>query len=107
MKNEVIILPNAERDIFDIFKFISKNDSPSRAEKIYKNITEVIMNLSTFLNLGHYNSEMENIGNYGYKEVHFNPYRIIYHIDNSTIYIQAVLDSRRNIEDLLQERLLR
>jgi toxin ParE1/3/4 len=34
-------------------------------------------------------------------------WRIIYRIDESMVYVTAVFDSRRNLEDLLLERLCR
>ena len=35
------------------------------------------------------------------------PYRIIYRIEEDTVTVLAVLDGRRDLEDLLLERLIR
>jgi plasmid stabilization system protein ParE len=41
-----------------------------------------------------------------YREVVFPPWRIIYKIDKQQVVIISVLDSRRNLEDLLLKKLL-
>jgi toxin ParE1/3/4 len=45
-------------------------------------------------------------GVFDFREVFFKPYRILYEIREKTVFIHAVLDGRRNWEDLLQQRLL-
>jgi toxin ParE1/3/4 len=42
-----------------------------------------------------------------FREIHFKPYRIIYQIVESDVYIHAVLDGRRDLQELLEIRLLR
>jgi len=49
---------------------------------------------------------MQRWGIFDFREVFFKPYCILYEIREKTIFIQAVLDGRRNCEDLLQQRLL-
>jgi len=51
--------------------------------------------------------ELERIGVYDYREVFFKPYRIIYQISGSEVYVHCVLDGRRDMQTLLQQRLLR
>jgi plasmid stabilization system protein ParE len=42
-----------------------------------------------------------------WRELIVKPYRILYRIEGQTVYVLAVLDSRRDLEDLLLERLVR
>jgi toxin ParE1/3/4 len=42
-----------------------------------------------------------------YREVHYKPYRIIYRIHARTVIVYCVLDGRRDMQTLLQHRLLR
>ncbi len=46
-----------------------------------------------------------NIENY--REVIHYPWRIIHRIDNKNVYVMAIFDGRRNIEDILLNRLLK
>lgn len=41
-----------------------------------------------------------------YRELQLPPYRLIYRIRERTVLVLAVLDSRRDLEDLLLDRLL-
>ena len=46
-------------------------------------------------------------GSNSFHKVRSGDYRIIYEIDNNQVYIHSVLDGRRNIQEILSERLLR
>jgi len=107
MKYQVYIIADAEKDIFGIYKYVAINDSFQKAELLLRNIEKRISDLSELANRGHIPPELERVGVYEYREIHFKLYRIIYQIVESDIYIHCVLDSRRDLEDLLQERLLR
>ena len=41
------------------------------------------------------------------KPTDFKPYRIVYQVGKKTVYIHCVFDGRRDMQKLLQERLLR
>ena len=42
-----------------------------------------------------------------YRELIAQPWRIMYKIENDTVYIMAIFDSRQNVEELLLQKLLR
>jgi len=42
-----------------------------------------------------------------FKEIHFKPYRIIYEIINKKVFIHCVLDERRDLQEILEHRLIR
>jgi toxin ParE1/3/4 len=107
MINRVYIIADAEDDIFSIYRYVAMNDTVEKAELLLQNLEERIANLSELSNRGHIPPELEHIGIYEYREIHFKPYRIIYQIIESDVYIHCVIDGRRDLEDLLQERLLR
>ncbi|MFA4907900.1 MAG: type II toxin-antitoxin system RelE/ParE family toxin [archaeon] len=107
MNYNVYIISNAEEDVFGIYKFVAIDDSVQKADTLLINIEEKIFHLSELANHGHTPLELEQIGIYEYREIHFKPYRIIYQIIESDVYVHCVLDGRRDLEDLLQERLLR
>ena len=41
-----------------------------------------------------------------YREIVIIPWRVIYKIERDRVYIVSVIDSRRNVEDVLLARLL-
>jgi toxin ParE1/3/4 len=56
---------------------------------------------------GHVPPELERIGVLEFREVFYKPYRIIYQIIGNNVYIHCILDGRRDMQDILQQRVLR
>lgn len=107
MKHKVSIISDAEEDIFDIYKYIAINDSIEQAEAILTKIEGKILQLSELANRGHEVSELSVIGVGEYQEIYIKPYRIIYQIIDDDVFVHCVLDARRDLEELLRERLIR
>jgi hypothetical protein len=68
---------------------------------------EVIGSLSEMPERGHYPPELERLGIYQYLEIHLRVYRIIYRVIRPDVFVHAVLDGRRDIQELLYQRLIR
>jgi toxin ParE1/3/4 len=107
MKYAVHLVEDAEKDLFDIYRYVALNDSPEKAEKLLDYLEQTILKLETFPERGHYPPELERIGVREYREVFYKPYRIVYQIMKSEVFIHCVLDGRRDLQDLLQNRVLR
>lgn len=107
MSYEIFIIADAEEDLYEIFKYIATYDSIVNAENLISKLEEVCYSLESFSNRGHIPPELEQIGVLDYKEIHYKPYRIIYQVKETNIYIHCILDGRRELQQLLQERLLR
>lgn len=106
MNFKVYIISDAEEDILVIYNYVLINDSEDKAEHLLKKIEETCLNLGKFPNRDHIPPELERIGVYRYKEIHFKPYRIIYEVIESIVYIHCILDGRRSLQELLEKRLL-
>jgi toxin ParE1/3/4 len=104
---QVYIIADAEQDIVEIYDYIALSDSIEKADYVFKNIEEKCSSLSEFPDRGHFPPELERIGIFEYREIHFKPYRIIYKIVDSRVYVYCVLDGRRELQKLLENRLLR
>lgn len=107
MNFKVNLISDAEEDIFEIFNYVLVNDSEEKAEYLLSKIEETCLSLKKYPNRGHVPPEFERVGVYNYKEIHFKPYRIIYEVTESVVYIHCVLDGRRSLQELLENRLLR
>ncbi len=103
-KYDVIWSSVAENDLKKIFEYVA-GDSPSVALKILKNIKQKASNLYKFPERGRIVPELRDQGIMQYREVIISPWRILYRISENDVYVLSVLDSRRNIEDILLERL--
>lgn len=107
MSYTVRISEDAELDVYEIAAYIAKKDLHGKAEQLVENIMEKCSALSTNPERGHIPPELEFLSIKTHLQIHFKPYRIIYRIDGNTIWIDCVLDGRRDINDLLQRRLIR
>lgn len=51
--------------------------------------------------------ELQQIGIVNYREIIYKRWRIIFKIEQETIYVLVVVDSSRNLEDILFQRLIK
>ncbi len=96
----------AEEDLRAIIEYI-RVDNPSAAKDNLGKIRSKTSNLHSFPQRGRVVPELKGYGILQYREVVISPWRVIYRISAFEVYILAVIDSRRNVEDILLERLVR
>lgn len=106
MKFSVHLVAEAEKDIDELYFYVAQHDSAEKASKLLGNIEKTIMSLETLPHRGHYPPELERIGVFDFREVFFKPYRIIYEVVKADVFVHCVLDGRRDLQDLLQQRML-
>jgi addiction module RelE/StbE family toxin len=104
-KYQVVWAKAAENDLKEIIEFISA-ESPGNALKILKNIKEKASNLYTIPERGRVVPELQDQGISQYRELVIPPWRLIYRIAEHEIYVLSIIDSRRNVEDILLKRLI-
>lgn len=97
---------NAANDLEAIISFISENNL-NEAFVIYSEIRKAASELAHFPARGRFVPELEKFGIKTYREAIIKVWRLLYRIEGTTVYILSVFDSRRNIEDLLLDRLLK
>ena len=107
MKYQVVLIQEAEDDLFDIYKYICEHDTLDSANYVLSKIEELCFSLHEMPTRGHFLPELDAINIRNYREVHFKPYRVIYEIEEKKVFIHCILDSRRDLRDLLERRLLR
>ncbi len=103
----VRLLEDAEEDLFEIITYIAAHDSPLNAGRLLTNLERTGELSSSVPERGRVPPELKAIGISEYREVFFKPYRIMYRLQGTTVLIFAILDGRRELTDLLLQRLLR
>ena len=103
----VLLTEDAVGDLGDIYTYISKHDSPKKAKYVLDQIEKKFISLNELPERGVYPKELLSLGISDYREIFFKPYRIIYRIDNKNVYIYLIADGRRDMQTLLQRRMLR
>jgi len=104
-KYTVNMTQNAENDLNEIIMFISQNN-PQTALKIMEKIQARINTLDHSPNRGSYVPELLARNIKEYRQITEQPWKIIYKVDNETVNILAIIDSRRNLQDILIRKLL-
>ena len=103
---EVALTNDTVIDLEELDDYISSHDSPENADYVLNSIEEVIQGLGDMPERGCYPEELSQLGIKEYREVFFKPYRIIYRIIELNVYVYLIVDGRRNMQKLLQRRLL-
>lgn len=107
VKYQVNILSMAEDDLLEIFKYVFINDSEDNADKLYEKLFAICKRFEKYSTRGHVPPELKDLGVEDFLEVHYKPYRIIYRVIEKRVFIYCILDGRRDLSKLLEERLLR
>jgi len=97
---------SAKDDLDEIIEYISK-DSPQNALKILESLEKQTNDLVQFPKRGRIIPELKKHNIYKYREIIHAPWRIFFKIEEKKVYVFAVIDGRRNIDDLLLRRQLR
>ena len=106
MPFEVQLTADAARDLEDIHDDISERHFAQRGGYVLERIEGAFTSLSEHPHRGSYPKELLDIGIREYREVFFKPYRIIYRVMASNVYVLLIADGRRDMQTLLQRRLL-
>jgi toxin ParE1/3/4 len=107
LKYKVVLLEEAEEDLFEIHQWVSRSDSPAKGESLLARLEEACSSLSRFRERGRVPPDLRRLGVTLYRETLVRPFRIVYRVEGSMVLVYACLDGRRDLTDLLEERLLR
>ncbi len=102
----VIISKSAEDDLKEIVDYY-KTLNPSYVESVIAQFEHNILSLSNFPYSGRVVPELYDQGIELYREIIQGLYRIVYEIQAENVVVHAVIDSRRNLQDILVAKLLR
>ena len=103
---QVYLTDDAVLDLEDLYSFIEYNYVTEKAEYVLDKIDEAFSSLSDNPQRGSYPNELLAVGLKEYREIYFKPYRIIYRLVDKKVYIMVIADGRRDMQSLLQRRLL-
>jgi toxin ParE1/3/4 len=106
MSYQVFLTRDAVRDLEELDEYLATGDSAKKADYVLNKIEAVLQRLSESPERGHRPRELLALGLDDYRQVFFKPYRIIYTIRHKDVYVLLIADGRRDMETLLQSRLL-
>jgi len=103
---QVILTADAVSDLEEIDTWICAHDSVESADYVLGHIESRLNSLADMPERGAHPRELSALGNREYREVHFKPYRMIYRVINDNVYVYIITDGRRDMQALLNLRLL-
>lgn len=99
-KHNVIFSGFAENDLHEIIKY-NLDINPKYAKDLYKKIKTKINELEHFPLKGKMVPELEKQGIILYRQPVEGNYRIIYRVNDTTVEILIIVDTRRDLENVL------
>jgi len=96
----------AQQDLTGVVEYIA-HDSIDEALAILHKLEMKAALLSTLPSRGRIVPELLHTGISQYRELISAPWRIVYRVENRQVLIMAVLDSRRDLQTVLLNRLAR
>ena len=102
MKSRYILAPEAALDLVQIWRYIKRKASPGMADRVESVIREKIIFLAGTPGSGHWRKDLTD------EPVKFfsvYSYLIVYRPESSPLQVVAILHGRREVEQLLRDRL--
>ncbi|MEW5953780.1 MAG: type II toxin-antitoxin system RelE/ParE family toxin [Bacillota bacterium] len=103
--SQVFWTQTAQQDLKRIIEYIAAA-SEIQARRIYPAIKQKVDNLQHISLQGRIVPELRHYSVLTYRELIKPPWRIIYKIEENTVWVLAVIDGRRNVEDILLDRFI-
>ncbi|SEJ31749.1 toxin ParE1/3/4 [Sphingobium sp. AP50] len=102
----VRLADSAMNDLADIRSYIAEQRSPEDADRLIDMLVDRMASLRHFPLRGSVPLELDALGVRDYRQLLQNPYRIVYHFAEDAVAILMIADGRRDMQALLQQRLL-
>jgi toxin ParE1/3/4 len=102
---QVFWTETAQQDLKNIMAYIA-TDSETQARRVYLAIKQKADTLRQMPLQGRIVPELRYYGVLTYRELISLPWRIIYKTDENKVWVLAVIDGRRNVEDILLDRFI-
>lgn len=103
----VVLLASAEQDLKELRSYILKKFSRLTWQKTYGQLKDAIRHLATFPLLGGIPDELEALELTQYRQILSGKNRVIYEVRQDTVFVHAIMDTRRDMTSFLLARLLR
>ena len=95
----------ANRDLISIIEYLFQRN-PDAAAEVLDKLEGKGATLARNPSRGRLVPEFSRIQLRDYRELIIRPYRLLYRIAGRTVFVLGIFDSRRNLEDVLLDRLL-
>lgn len=106
MRYSVEFTTGAKQDLFKIYRYIKNAGRPETAKQLTHQISQLCVSLSENPERGHLPAELEGLSSLLCRQVVIKNYRVIYQIIGKIVIIHGIIDGRRSIREVMQQRVL-
>ena len=103
---DVRLTRGAENDLEALYDYIQANHSTEQADALLDRILVAVESLEGFALRGSVPKELDALGIREFRQTLVDPYRLIYRIVGKTAFVSVIADGRRDMQALLERRLL-
>jgi toxin ParE1/3/4 len=103
----VVVAAAARADLREIARYIARRDSAAAARRQLVRLRARMRTLATSPTRGHVPPELAERGIVTWRELVEGPWRMIYRIEAREVHLLVVIDGRRDLSELLLQRLTR
>jgi toxin ParE1/3/4 len=102
----VLLTRGAEQDLESLYDYIAATDGAASAGKVLDRLMEAAASLEQAPERGSFPKELAALGIAEYRQILLKPWRVIYRVAGRNVIIHLIVDGRRDMQSLLQRRLL-
>ncbi|MEX2535737.1 MAG: type II toxin-antitoxin system RelE/ParE family toxin [Trueperaceae bacterium] len=100
------MIDDAARDLDELYTHSHLHHADGKADLLLDRLEEAFTALSDMPEQGAHPPELLALGIREYREIAFDPYRVLYRLVGNDVYVLLIVDGRRAMQSLLQRRLL-
>jgi toxin ParE1/3/4 len=103
---DVRLTRGAEIDLGALYGYVTDNRSAEQADVLLDRLLAAIETLETFPLRGSVPKELDALGIREFGQILVEPYRLIYRLGGKIVFVMVIADGRRDMQALLERRLL-
>lgn len=103
---EVELTQGAEDDLEAIYDYITEHRSAAVADRLLDAFLEKVSTLERYPERGSVPKELDALGIREFRQILLDTYRLLYRVSGSRVVILVIADGRRDMQALLERRLL-
>jgi toxin ParE1/3/4 len=106
MNPKIIWSEDAGNELMDIISYIKKNSGKIIAKNIHKKIMEKVEDASQNAAGKRIAPLLKEFGILDIHQININPWSIYYRVENNLMKIISIIDMRRNLEEILYQKIM-
>jgi len=104
--SKIVWSKDAKNELADIIRYIKQNTGKSTAEKIKTRFFEEIHKIAEYPQIRRISPALSDFGINHIFQLNVKPWIVYYKLEIGIILILSIIDGRRNLEEILHEKII-